>query len=316
MFKSNQPSDMPEPSSSAVSDCPQIPSVTISIVICTRFRPAALRSCLAAISKLRRLPDEVMIVDNSTGDKQTRDLAEEFSACYIVEPVIGLSRARNLGLDSCKSEIVAYLDDDAVPDENWLNLLSEPFSDPRVAVVTGEVVTSENSPYGRTPGERRFLDRNIQSWFEVAAFGGLGIGTNMALRKSACRSPEMFDERLGRGAPYYGMEEHHVFTQLLSRGYCAVHIPAAVVHHTSQNQVDLKKEARSLFAYSMLLYSEFPSNRGDLLRFLFRRMRRRPLTWAGNSPDPGDVVKSNWWILLKASLSGAVLYLRTRKKKR
>ncbi len=307
---------MHEPSPSAASDCPQIPRETISIVICTRFRPVALCSCLAAISKLRRLPDEVLIVENSTGDRRTKDLAEEFSAGYIVEPAIGLSRARNRGLDSCTSEIVAYLDDDAVPDENWLNLLSEPFSDPRVAVVTGEVVTSENSPYGRISGERRFLDKNAQSWFEVAAFGGLGIGTNMSLRKSECRLSEMSDERLGRGAPYYGMEEHDAFTQLLSQGYCAVHIPAAVVHHTSQNQLDLKKEARSLFAYSMLLYSEFPSNRGDLLRFLFRRMRHRPLTWAGNSPDPGDVVKSNWWVLLKASLSGAVLYLQTRKKRK
>lgn len=289
--------------------------LTVSVVICTRFRPTTLRNCLRGIAALRRAPDELVIVDNSSGDIETEALAREFSAKYLIEPALGLSRARNRGLSASKSEIVAYLDDDAIPEERWLGRILEPFSDPRVAVVTGEAVVPDTADKDSRPLQARILDKSSAQWFEIAAFGGLGIGTNMALRKSACKVPDMFDARLGRGAPFHGMEEHHAFAQLLSADYCAVHIPAAIVYHSSQNPMDVKREARNTFAYAMLLFSEFPEHRFELLHFLFRRVWRRPLNWIRDAPDPGVVISSNWRLLLKASLSGALLYFRTRKTK-
>lgn len=290
--------------------------LTVSVVICTRFRMTALRDCLSAIAKLKRLPDELIIVDNSAGDKDTEKLAQEFSAIYLVESNVGLSHARNRGLSASKSTIVAYLDDDALPDEDWLEHLIEPFSDPRVAVVTGETILSDAEKCTTANMPPSILDKSDQLWFEISAFGGLGIGTNMALRRSACKVPDFFDERLGRGAPFHGMEEHHAFVQLLSQNHCAVHIPAAIVYHSSKNPMDIKREARILFAYSMLLFVGFPHRRMDLLRFLFRRMRHKPLTWKRNSPDPGAIISSSWQLLLKASVSGALLYLRTKRRKK
>jgi len=289
--------------------------MTVAVVICTRMRPAALRDCLCAIAKLRRQPDQLIVVDNSSGDQETENLAREFSASYLIEPEMGLSRARNRGLSASNSEVVAYLDDDALPDSNWLELIIEPFANPQVAVVTGDVIEPELEGKARNPTSHTRLDKTKKQWFEIAAFGGLGIGTNMALRRSACKVPNFFDERLGRGAPYHGMEEHLVFAQLVSHGHCAVHVPAAIVYHSSQNAFNLKRDARSQFAYSILLFSEFPDRRMDLLQFLFRRMRHKPLNWERDAPDPGLIVSSNWRVLLKASLTGALLYFRTRKRK-
>ena len=289
--------------------------MTVAVVICTRLRPAALRDCLCAIAKLRRQPDQLIVVDNSSGDQETENLAREFSASYLIEPEMGLSRARNRGLSASNSEVVAYLDDDALPDSNWLELIIEPFANPQVAVVTGDVIEPELEGKARNPTSHTRLDKTKKQWFEIAAFGGLGIGTNMALRRSACKVPNFFDERLGRGAPYHGMEEHLVFAQLVSHGHCAVHVPAAIVYHSSQNAFNLKRDARSQFAYSILLFSEFPDRRMDLLQFLFRRMRHKPLNWERDAPDPGLIVSSNWRVLLKASLTGALLYFRTRKRK-
>jgi glycosyltransferase involved in cell wall biosynthesis len=258
----------------------------------------------------------LIIVDNSTGDKATEMLAREFSARYITEPRVGLSRARNRGLDESRSKIVAYVDDDSLPDSRWLEIIIEPFCDPRVEVVTGEAFVADPSSLSENPSPPTLIDKSNDSWFEIAAFGGLGIGTNMALRKSACNTSDFFDERLGRGAPFHGMEEHHAFAQLLSRSHCAVHIPAAVVYHTSQNPTNLTREARSQFAYSLLLFSEFPKHRVNLLRFLFQRLRRKPLTWMRNSPDFGEVVSCHWRVLLRASVSGLFLYMKTRKPKK
>jgi glycosyltransferase involved in cell wall biosynthesis len=292
---------------------PEKSVVTVAVVICTRFRQSSLRNCLRAIADLKRAPDELIIIDNSSGDKGTEELAREYAASYLVEPALGLSRARNRGLSASKSEIVAYLDDDALPQEDWLEHLTEPFCNPTVAVVTGAAISPDSEIQPKQSLTPTRLDKTDKRWFEIAAFGGLGIGTNMALRRSACKAQDFFDERLGRGAPFHGMEEHLAFAQLLSQNHCAVHVPAAVVYHTSQDAWDIKREARSQFAYSMLLFSEFPDHRTDLLRFLFKRMRHKPLNWERDSPDPGVIVSSNWRVLLKASVTGALLYFRTRK---
>jgi glycosyltransferase involved in cell wall biosynthesis len=63
-------------------------ALTATVIICTRNRPALLRKCLAAVSKLSPAPDSVLVVDNSTGDRETEELAREYSARYIVEPQI------------------------------------------------------------------------------------------------------------------------------------------------------------------------------------------------------------------------------------
>ena len=68
---------------------------TVTVVICTRNRPADLQRCLEAIAHLERGPDEVIVVDNTSGDKETEAVARDFGAVYIVESAVGLSRARN-----------------------------------------------------------------------------------------------------------------------------------------------------------------------------------------------------------------------------
>lgn len=255
------------------------------------------------------------MVDNSSGDKETESVALEFSARYTLEPVEGLSRARNRALIEGNSEVVAYLDDDAVPDERWLESILEPFADAGVAAVTGDTILPGSSVDVSSPAPSWRLCNKDLRWFEIAAFGGLGIGTNMALRRSACAGWNVFDERLGRGALFEGMEEHHAFVRLLSLGHFAARVPAAIVFHRSQMRGDIKQEARNQFGYSMLLFSEYPSHRMDLLRFLFRRMRHRPLTWPRDSPDPGEIITSGWRVLLTAGLSAVPLFLRNRKPK-
>ena len=287
--------------------------LTVTVVICTRNRPAHLEKCLEAITHLQRIPDEVIVVDNTSGDEQTEAAARKFSARYTLEPIAGLSRARNRGLAESKSEIVAFLDDDALPAEHWLEFLLEPFTDPRVGAATGRTILPGFDSDAGNLEPTRFLSNNDHQWFEIAAFGGLGIGTNMALRKTACNGRKVFDERLGRGTRFQGMEEHHTFVHLLSIGYSAARVPAAVVLHRSQKHGDIKQEVCSQIAYSMLLFSEHPRRRLDLLRFLFRRMRHKPLTWSRDTRDPGEMISSGWRVILPASFRAAVLFFRNRK---
>src|SRR5215213_8300081 len=112
-------------------------SRSVSVVISTRNRAALLRRCLEGVTNQVRPPLEIVVVDNTRGDEATRAVALEAGARYIVEPVIGVSRARNRGLDTARGDIVAFLDDDAVPDQTWLHALVDDFGDARVGAVSG-----------------------------------------------------------------------------------------------------------------------------------------------------------------------------------
>jgi glycosyltransferase involved in cell wall biosynthesis len=291
---------------------PKETGLAITVVICTRNRPEQLSNCLKAVGALKPSPGEVLIVDNSDGDPETESVARRFSARYVVETALGLSHARNRGLMESNTEIVAYLDDDATPDEHWLEFIFAPFNDPKVAAVTGETILPGTSPGALAQEPLRTLTNQDPLWFEIATFGGLGVGNNMAIRKAACPQGKIFDARLGRGALIHIAEESHAFASLLTHGYKAVHVPAAImIHHDTPE--DIEHRASSSVAYWLFLFSEFPRHRGDLLRFLFRRLRKQPLPWPRNPQPPGELINSGWRVYLKAGFHGSLLFLRSRK---
>jgi len=288
--------------------------LTVSIIICTRNRPALLAKCLEAVAALNPQPDDVLVVDNSEGCREAEQLARKFSARYIIEPIPGLSRARNRGMAETDSDVVAYLDDDAAPCQDWIESILNQFRDPQVAVVTGETILPGADPGILMNEPLRTLSREERHWFEIATFGGLGVGNNMALRKAACNGKAVFDVRLGRSAPVGIAEESYAFATLLSRGYRAVHVPGAIVVHPITNG-DIVQRAASSVAYWLLLFSEFPGHRLDLLRFLFKRLRRQPLTWPRNPQAPGEIITSGWRVYLRAGFRGAAIFLQSRKMK-
>lgn len=293
-----------------ISGCKEA-TLTVTVVICTKNRPADLRECLSAVSRLDPMPNQVLVVDNTQGDPETEDLSREFGVRYVIEPVPGLSRARNRGLAECETDIVAFLDDDAIPASDWLGILMEPFADEKTGASTGKVVTPESNTKCLRDENPRSLNNQAPRWFEIATFGGMGLGSNIALRKQACIGPGLFDERLGRGAPFQIGEETYALARLLSDGYSVVYLPAARVFHPPLTRDTIENEARNSITYWLLLFAEFPAQRMNLVRFLVRRLRRKPLDWSRDPQEPGEIVTSGWRVLFKASLNGFWLFLRT-----
>jgi len=115
----------------------------VSIVIATRNRAESLRDTLASLTRQSRKPDEVVVVDNASGD-HTRDVALSFvdrlNLKYVYEATRGIPHARNAGIQNSSGDIVAFIDDDCVADEDWLRQLEIPFvKDPHIGVVGGEI---------------------------------------------------------------------------------------------------------------------------------------------------------------------------------
>jgi len=288
---------------------------TSTVVICTLNRSALLERCLAAVRNLDNCPTEILVIDNSDGDEATRKVARQNEARYVVEPLRGLSRARNRGIRECNTEVIAFLDDDVIPEPDWLSNLLVSFSDPETAAATGRVITPDTHR-AEEPLQPKSINNQHPHWVEIAAFGGLGFGANMAFRKSALPSERFFDERLGRGAPFEIAEESYAFVWLLSRGHRVVYVPGAAVHHPPLSRTELEREARNSFAYWLLLVSEFPQQRLNLVRFLLRRLRGKPLEWQRDTREPGEIVSSSRLLQLRAAIKGLWLFLSTPKSGR
>ncbi|PYU22956.1 MAG: glycosyl transferase [Acidobacteria bacterium] len=108
----------------------------ISIVVCTFNGSRTIRDCLEGIAKLRYPNFEAIVIDDGSTDG-AGDIAAEYEVRVIRTENQGLSAARNLGWQSATGEIVAYIDDDALPDPDWLTYLAAAFLNANYAGVGG-----------------------------------------------------------------------------------------------------------------------------------------------------------------------------------
>jgi O-antigen biosynthesis protein len=300
--------------------------LTCSVVVCTRNRPDWLEKCLQAASRLDYPLFELVVVDSAPEDWRAQGVARRFGARYLREPRPGASRARNRGVRACDTEVVAFLDDDALPEPDWLSALALEFQDPQVMAVSGRVlslvVETEaerlfESMGGFDVGEQRWeVGREHPLWFVLANFGGLGNEANLALRRRAFDLWPGFDERLGPGTTIgTGAEGPYALFSLIDRGRRVVYTPQAVVRHPyPRTMPELRAwHLRSLSnatAYMTLLLVEEPRYRWAVIRYVAEAVRGKRRAWRpplpGTQPYPRLIPR---WRAGLALLAGPVLYL-------
>ena len=119
-----------------LSALPATPGV--SVIVNTLNRMGSLENTLLGLRQLR-YPDVEIIVVHGPCTDETLALLErhrEFiriAAC----PIMNLSVSRNIGLRLAAKDLVAFIDDDAVPEPDWLDRLVSGFTGPAVAAVGG-----------------------------------------------------------------------------------------------------------------------------------------------------------------------------------
>lgn len=236
------------PAADRVAGVGVLPGATVAI--CTRERPDGLARVLASLRRQTHRDFRLLVVDNAPTSTATRDIAAEFrsefpSFDYVVEPTPGLSRARNRALRHVSTEVVAWIDDDEIADENWLAELLEEFrSHPGAAAVSGAVVPAELQTWpqwwfekygghskGRGFHKQVFTHGCAGHQSPLYPLPPFGAGANMAFRTESLRGLGGFDHGLGAGTPSLGGEDTLVFSQLLLDGHTVIYQPAAVTRH-------------------------------------------------------------------------------------
>ncbi len=103
-----------------------VPWPRISVIVCTYNGARTIRDCLEALERLTYADYEVIVVDDGSTDT-TAAIARRYNCRLIQTENRGLASARNTGLRAASGEIVAYTDDDAYPDPDWLTYLATRF---------------------------------------------------------------------------------------------------------------------------------------------------------------------------------------------
>ncbi len=234
----------------------------LSIVVCTRDRPADLRLCLQHLTTLtsERHRLEIIVVDNNPDSGQTAAVTGDFPTIrYVTERTAGVAHARNAGLRAAHGDIVAYIDDDVVVPADWPRRILAPFADPRVMCVSGLVLPLELEHASQERFEqygglgRGYVPRVFGPDFfygpsHVVHTWDLGGTANMALRKSVIAHSGMFDETLGPGQPSGVGEDIYMFYRILKARFLCYYEPAAYVMH--KHRRDDASLERQLYNYS------------------------------------------------------------------
>jgi GT2 family glycosyltransferase len=205
----------------------------LSVVVCTRGRPAQLRACL---DRFRRLSGamawELVVVDNGPGgdasDVLRRYRSEAPHPLRIVEESEpGLGRARNRGWRASAGELIAFTDDDCYPADDYLDRLVECFADQSLGFLGGRVLLFDPTDFPITIQE---LDRRVA--IEPRAFvpAGLIHGANLAFRRSVLEAIGGFDPGFGAGTRF-ACEDVDALARAAAAGWRGAYDPRPLVYH-------------------------------------------------------------------------------------
>ena len=264
----------PKPSLRAVGETfrrsypPPCGSELVSVIVCTHDGARTLRRCLEGIAELRYPRYEVIVVDDGSTDA-TAAIASEFDVRLISIEQSGLSAARNVGLSASRGEIVAYLDDDAWPDPDWLRFLVLAFRNSSHAGVGGpNLPPADDGPIAacvaNSPGGPTHVLLSDSEAEHIP-------GCNMAYRRSAL-------ERIGGFDPQFltAGDDVDVCWRLQDAGETLGFHAAAVVWHRRRDTVrGFWRQQAGYGRAEALLERKWPE----------RYNRRGHPTWAGHLYD-------------------------------
>ncbi len=230
----------------------------ISVVICV-YTEDRWEDILAAVASVRAQSrpalETLLVVDHNealrerlAGEYKEQTAGGEVRVLANAGPR-GLSAGRNTGIAASRGEVVAFLDDDAVAERDWLRHFAEAYADPRVMAVGGRTVPVWAS--GRRPA---WFPEEFD-WVVGCTYRGLPpgrvrvrnvLGGNASFRRSAFDAAGGFATGIGRDGDKrpLGCEETELCIRLSRARPDAVLLidDRAVIHHRVP-------EAREHFAY-------------------------------------------------------------------
>ena len=219
----------------------------VSVIVCTYNRAESLRETIAALQRQASptgVGVELVVVDNNSSDR-TPQVVEQCGRegsrplRYVFEPTQGLSHARNRGVQEARGELIAFTDDDVIPDPGWVAALWQATERFSADAVGGRILPLwAKQPPAWLAGQQLVLESlAILDGGPEPVMDGIHTayriyGANMAFRKSVFSQIGAFRTDLGVvGAKQMRGDETEMLVRAHRAGKRLVYAPQAVVHH-------------------------------------------------------------------------------------
>ena len=212
----------------------------MTVIISTCNRAKSLERALEALRHQAYPRFEVVVVNGpSTDDTDALLKRNGRDIKAAVCPEANLGRSRNIGVDIAAGEIIAFVDDDAVPPSGWLERLVCAYRDPLVMAAGGYVIHQNGFTWGITtcsrsgdvvhnadPPASRYLGKGADPFLFLP-------GCNMSFRRTAIIRAGGFNEDLA-----YGFDDVEICRRIVDAGHqIAFLADVSVDHYPEANAV-------------------------------------------------------------------------------
>ncbi len=210
----------------------------LTIAICTYNRAEKLYSCLESLTQqnIKFNNINILIIDNNSS-YDVPSIANKFSDSFLFIKTIleynqGLSYARNRAIQECKTPWIAFLDDDAKADKNWVQTI--------LTTIDRNDFDAFGGPYsawlahGPLPS---WLPSSYGDYQPKQSYGPLQQGThipggNCAIRLEALKKVGEFSNTMGMKGKACGYgEETLLFIKMQQHGFRLGFVPNMKIEH-------------------------------------------------------------------------------------
>ncbi|WP_448250488.1 glycosyltransferase family 2 protein [Thalassotalea agariperforans] len=158
---------------------------------------------------------------------------ENITFDYHTIPAKSLSYARNEAIKLCETDILLYIDTDAIAAPDWAEKLSEALSQENVGIAGGKIIPKWHKTPSFIQKSQVVLDQySMLDLGEKTIEVSRVVGANFGLNKARLGKLANFDENLGRreGKLYSG-EESKLCHDATANGFKILYQGSALVQH-------------------------------------------------------------------------------------
>jgi GT2 family glycosyltransferase len=298
----------------------------ISIVVCTKGRYEDLVECLSAIRTQLFVDSEVIVVDGD-GDSAVSTICLLNGFVYVNQKKFKAKMctpaARNLGVKFCSGDIVVFIDDDALPAQNWLLALRNCYLSKKPAAVGGPVISTVNSSRISPDKYKNSLIRIIfkkllrEDTLDIGRFFSSGLvtenwdiiprknlevqnllGTNMSFDRKWIKTVGTFDEFIDSCGV---RDETDLCLRVVENGGKILYCPEVLVYHKLSPKSESSK--RLYFKYFTDFYFLFKHRRFlSMSHFLMKETLLFGYLIYKSKPIKGK--KNPWTYALRGRIDG------------
>lgn len=225
--------------------------IKISVVVPTYKRPELLRKCLHQLvnQALEKQQYEIIVVSDGP-DTQSQQVVNEQTTNQSANIRFlslankkGPAAARNRGWQNADGILIAFTDDDCLPDREWLQNIVNNYKGETKVAYTGKVVV----PVSERPTDFELNTKGLET--------GEFVTANCVLTKATLKMVGGFDEAFKAA----WREDSDLHFKLLERNVPIIKLHEAIVIHPVRKApwgVSIKEQRKTM--YNALLYKKYP----------------------------------------------------------